>query len=200
MSPDKATLSLGVSFVDKTASQARTKAAGAVQAVLASLSGHGIAEGDRRTEVLRVMPEYDYKDGGQRLRGYRVTNTLEVTVRVLDELPALVDDVLRDGGESVVLHGIEFDIEDRRGLEWQALEAAVDDARARAEALARATGARLGTVTSVDARETAHGPVPMPRMAMMAERTAAATPIEPGTIDIEATVEITYEIAAAPGA
>jgi uncharacterized protein YggE len=193
VTPDTAILTLGVSVLDRTAAQAAAKAADAQQALVDSLEKHGIAPGDRQTNVLRVMPEYDYKDGAQRLRGYRVTNTLAVTVRSLDELPALIDDALQAAGDSAVLHGVEFDAEGRRGLERQALEAAVADARARAEVLASATGSRLGQVTSLDARETSSG-APIPRMATMAERSGAATPVEPGSIEIEARVEITYEI------
>jgi uncharacterized protein YggE len=122
-----------------------------------------------------------------------VTNVLAVTVRALDTLPALLDDALLAGGESVVLHGIEFDVEKRRELERGALEAAVGDARARAETLAAAAGARLGTVVSIDARERERGAGPVPRMAMMAER-AAATPVEAGSIEVEVTVDVTYAI------
>jgi uncharacterized protein YggE len=192
--PDKAILTLGVSVLEKTAAQARAKAADAQQALISSLGKHAIAAGDRQTNALRVMAEYDYKDGAQRLRGYRVTNTLAVTVRTLDDLPALIDDALQAAGDAATLHGVEFDAEDRRGLERQALEAAVADARARAEVLAAATGARLGRVMSVDARETSQGG-PIPRMALLAERSGAPTPVEPGSLEIEAKVEITYEIA-----
>jgi hypothetical protein len=192
--PDRALLALGVSVLDKSAAQARTRAASAQQAVLDALERHAVAAADRQTSILRIMPEYDYKDGAQRLRGYRVTSVLAIAVRALDHLPVILDDVLQAGGEEAVLNGIEFDVGDRGALERTALEVAVADARSRGEALAAASGARLGGVVSIDARQGTRGPAPLPRMAMMAER-ASGTPIEPGTIDIEVTVDVTFAIA-----
>jgi uncharacterized protein YggE len=193
--PDKAVLSLGVSVLAKTAAQSHAKAAQDQQALIDALAQHGMAEFDRQTDVLRFAPEYDYKDGRQRLVGYRATNTLSVTVRAVDNLPNVIDSALAVG-DTIVLHGVTFDAEDRRQLERSALEAAVADARARAEALSAATGTRLGAVTSVDAREVSHAG-PVQRVAMMAAERAGSTPVEPGAIEVEAIVEVTYEIAGA---
>ena len=191
--PDRATLSLGVSVLDRSAAQARARGATAQQAILDVLGRHAIAAADRQTSSLRAMPEYDYKDGAQRLRGYRVTSLLMITVRELEDLPAVLEDALQAGGELSVLNGVEFDVDDRAGLERAALEAAVADGRKRAETLAAASNARLGSVMSIDARDGGRTPAPLPRLAMMAER-ASATPVEPGTIDIDVTVDITFAI------
>jgi uncharacterized protein YggE len=192
--PDKAVVSLGVSVLGDSANAARDEAARGANALIEALGKHAIAEADRQTSGFRVAPEYDYADGAQRLRGYRVTNTLTVTVRALDGLAALIDDVTRSV-EALVLHGLEFDVEDRRQIQRTALEHAVADARARAETLAGATGVRLGAVTSLDAREASRGPTPVPRMALMAAERGGATPIETGRVEVEATVDITYAIA-----
>lgn len=194
VAPDKAMLALGVSVLDRKAQAARETAAAAMQAVLVAVAAHAIDGQDRQTGILRVALEYDYKDGGQKLRGYRVTNTVTVVVRALDDLPSLIDDVLADGGEHVVLHGVEFDVEDRRSVENEALTAAIGDARARAEALAAASGVRLGPVSSIDARER-DGGGPVPRMAMLAARSPSATPVEAGSIEVEAVADVVFEIA-----
>ncbi|MBI4172011.1 MAG: SIMPL domain-containing protein, partial [Actinobacteria bacterium] len=72
----------------------------------------------------------------------------------------------------------------------QALKGAVAEARAGAQALAEAAGVTLGRVPTVV--EAGGGPV-----YALAERSKAAgdaTPIEPGTQDVSATVTVTFSI------
>ena len=56
-------------------------------------------------------------------------------------------------------------------------------------------GVELGAVRTVREGE-AFGGVPVPRMAMM-EAKAADTPVLPGTTEVTATVEVTWDLGAA---
>ena len=71
-----------------------------------------------------------------------------------------------------------------------ALEAAVDDARESAEALADAADLTLGRVTAVV--EGSDAPSPLAMAARAADEAAASTPIEAGEHEISATVTVTF--------
>lgn len=191
--PDRAVLSAGVSVLDRKADPAREKAAKAMQDLIHAADARGILPADRQTGILRIAPEYAYNDGVQKLRGYRVTNSIIVNMRNLEDLPSLVDALLEAAGDAAILHGVDFDVEDPRSIELRALEAAVADARSQAESLARAGGLTLGGVLSIDTRRR-DGGLPVPRMALMAESSRAATPVEAGTIDIEVHADVVFSI------
>ena len=68
------------------------------------------------------------------MTGYQVSNQVNVHVRDLSVLASVIDDSVAAGANSV--SGISFDLADRSAAENQARQAAVHDARARADALA----------------------------------------------------------------
>src|SRR5580765_1563037 len=89
----------------------RAAAAEAMAAILAALTGAGVARRDVRTTLLSVQPRYDYRDGkAPALTGYELASTVEVTVRDLGGLAGVVDGALEAGATS--LDGLEFRVED----------------------------------------------------------------------------------------
>ena len=84
-------------------------------AILAAVTGAGVARRDVRTTLLSVQPRYDYRDGkAPALTGYDLANVVEVTVRDLGALGAVVDGALTAGATS--LDGLTFRVDDpRRG-------------------------------------------------------------------------------------
>jgi uncharacterized protein YggE len=88
---------------------------------------------------------------------------------------------------------IAFTIKDPKPLMAQARAAAVADAIARAQTLARAAGVTLGPITSIN--ESGYSePRPMYRMAAMADVAGAPTPIAAGEQSVTAGVSITWAI------
>ena len=84
--------------------QARGDAATAMDAMLTALRNMGVSNDDMETRFFNIQPEYTYdqvfvtSEGGERfqrserrLTGYRVTNTLSVTLRNLDSVGTTVD-------------------------------------------------------------------------------------------------------------
>ena len=118
-----------------TVGRARAAAAEAMAAILAAVSGAGVDRRDVRTTLLSVQPRYDYRDGkAPALAGYDLANVVEVTVRDLGALGAVIDGALTAGATS--LDGLAFRVEDPREAERAARTAAVAEARARADVLA----------------------------------------------------------------
>jgi uncharacterized protein YggE len=191
--PDTAMLTLGVSTQASTVAEARDRAATALDAMIASIRANGVDEKDIQTQNLSIYPEFDYDDGTTTLRGYRVTNQVSVKVREIDNTSKVVDDAVAAGGDDTQIQGITFTIDDPAVLKDQAREAAVRDARARADTLARAAGVGIGDPLQITESDIISGPIPI---GARAEGAAAdvATPIEPGELEVIVNVTVTWAI------
>ena len=133
--PDIATLNLGVSAEKASVEEAREIAASAMTTLIASLKENGVAEKDIQTENFSIYPQYDYKNNGRVLRGYRVNNTVSAKVRELETLSDVIDGAAAAGGDIVVVNSIQFMIEDSTALQTQARTLAVKNAEAKAQTL-----------------------------------------------------------------
>jgi uncharacterized protein YggE len=190
--PDVADLRLGVAVARSTVEAARAAAAETMTAILAAVAAAGVARRDIRTSLLSVQPRYDYRDGkAPALTGYDLANSVEVTVRDLGTLGAVVDGALTAGATS--LDGLTFRVDDPREAERTARTAAVAEARARAEVLAAAGAVTLTTVLAI----VEGGPPPtwpQPKATRMMIAADAGTPVEAGTTEIAVTVTVTFGI------
>ena len=191
--PDVAELRLGVALARPTVEAARAAAAVAMGAILAAVTGAGVARRDVRTTLLSVQPRYDYRDGkAPALTGYDLANVVDVTVRDLGALGAVVDGALTAGATSLV--GLTFRVDDPREAERAARIAAVGEARTRADVLAAAAGL---SVAGVDALVEGGAPPawPLPKAARLMAVSDASTPIEAGSTEIAVTVTVTFRTA-----
>ncbi len=193
--PDLALVAVGVEVAGvKSVEIARDRAAKSMTAMVAELDRAGVAEADRQTTGLRIQPEYDYRDRRRQLRGYTASHTLEVRIKDLERLSALIDATLRAGGDDARLMGVTFARSDRDEAEARARMQAVSQAQQRAQQLAEAAGVRLGGVLHIIESGGPPGPrPPMAGRAMMAAE-AAETPVVPGRIEIRVTVHTRWSI------
>jgi uncharacterized protein YggE len=191
--PDLAEVNLGVDITRSKLADARQDAASAMNAIVDALHGLGIADADIETSYFSVNPTYDYS-GVQRVTGYEVTNILLVRVHNLDQLGAVVDQSVAAGATTV--NSITFKLSDPTSAQSQAREAAVKDARARADTLAAAAGVQITGVASID--ETSYS-MPWPIYAGDATgrvevAPSVPTPIIAGNTEITVNVSIVYTI------
>ena len=138
--PDVADVSVGVSLTRTTVRDAQAAAATAMTAVIAALHKAGVADKDIQTTSLSLQPVYDYSVNGNapKLTGYQIANTVQATVRDLGTISDVIDGALAAG--ATTLNGITFRVDDPSAAEAQARVAAMQDARAKADALARVAG------------------------------------------------------------
>ncbi len=189
--PDEAAVTLGVDVVRPTAAAARGAAADAMSAVVAAVRAVGVSAESMRTIDLAIGPETEYlPDGTMRRAGFRVSNRIAVRVSATHDVAGLVDAAVAAG--ATTLDGVQFGVADDGEARRAALAAAVDDARASAEAVARALGAGLGPVRSVREAPALDAP-PRPHHATMEAR-AVETPVLPGPTDVRAFVEVTWDL------
>ncbi len=198
--PDIARTSIGIEVVGATVADAMAEARTRMDAVLAALKAAGIAEKDIRTNNFSInferqgpepIPSPATRAAPVRNGLYRVSNMVEVTVRDLEKVGAVIDAATGAGANNV--WGINFALEETTGIEAEAREKAVDDARARAESLARLSGVQLGQIVSVS--EVIGQQVPMLDTAAAARGMGGGgTPVQPGELTFSTRIQAVFAI------
>lgn len=189
--PDMAKITLGVEVTNQSAQGAQQDAASSMAAVMAELKKQGIQDKDIQTVRFDLSPDYDYSNRTPVLKGYRVTNLVQVTIRDISKVGGLLDAVVGSGATR--LHGIRFSVTDPAAAGAQGREEAMKDARAKADHLAKLAGVSLGQPIAIEESVSAPpAPVEMATRAMAAP--AADTPISPGTQEVRTVVRVTYSI------
>jgi hypothetical protein len=174
--------------------------------VITALVQAGIPRKEIETRNYAVFPEYTPQtrvDEVPKLRGYRVSNLVEVHVRELARVGALLDTALGAGANRV--DSVRFGLSKPETVQGDALRDAVERARQSAQVLATALGVKLGPVLDASTVTEPQRPMPLAARFEMASGAAAAdvtTPIQPEEQTVRATVTLIFAIesgAAAPG-
>lgn len=193
IAPDMATLSVGITTTADTAAEALSANSTSLDAVLTRLKEAGVEAKDLQTSNLSVTPNWSGYDSasGQKITGYTAMNIVTVKLRKLDGLGAVLDAAVQDGANT--LNGLTFGLQNPRPAMDAAREAAVADAKAKAELYAAAAGLKLGKIDEItETQGYGVGPAPMYRDAAPS---AAAVPVEAGQLSMQATVTVVYELA-----
>ncbi len=186
--PDLATIQLGVHTRDETAERALADNSRQMEALLSVLRTLGIEDRDMQTSRLSVSPVYEYREREERqLVGFQAENGLRVAVRDLDQIGTIIDRSVRAGANRV--QGISFSVSDMTAHEDDALRRAVAGAREKAEVLADEAGTTIVGIASIDATRDDPG-APVYREATR----AFDTPVLPGEVSVQTSVEIVFEI------
>ncbi len=192
--PDMATISLGVQTHAPTAAQAMSDNASRMSQVVATLKKGGIEARDIQTSGLNLGAEYAYEPNKPpRLTGYQASNQVTVIVNDLARLGPALDAVVAAGANQV--NGVSFGLKNPGAAEDQARLKAVQALQAKAQLYAGATGHRVLRLVNLAEGGGFVPPAPVPmlrRTAMVAE---AATPVEPGQLNVRIDVSATYELA-----
>jgi uncharacterized protein YggE len=182
--PNRATFSFGVVSNAKTAAAALAANANDMRSVIVALVAAGVARGDIQTQGVSLSVRTT--DNGDTIVGYTATNSVSATVRDLNKAGRIVDAAVGAGANQVF--GPSLTRSDSSGLYRRSLRGAVADARAKAGAIAAAGHVHIRGIRSV-VEQSASSPVPVP-----AVRSGVATPIEPGTQMVQATVVVEFLI------
>jgi uncharacterized protein len=183
--PDTVTLELGVSTAGTTAKGAMNANNDEAARVIAAIRSADISRDDIATEYVSLNPRTS--ENGDEIVGYTASNVVTVTVHRLANAGAVIDAAVGAGAN--VVSGPSLSRDDSDALYRDALKHAVAAAREKAEALGEAGHFTIGSISSVaEGRE--YEPMPVYDRAAL----AAATPIEPGTQKVTASVTVTFTI------
>ena len=193
ITPDIAILSLGIEAQAVTVAEAQSQAAEAMDRVINALTDNGVAEKDIQTQYFSIsqVTSWDKDTGEEIVTGYRVTNMATVKVREIDETGAIIDAVAAAGGDLTRINSIDFSVDDPSPYYDEAREAAVADARAKAEQLAELANVKLGEPTYIS--EWASSPISS-REIYYGGAAPAPTPISPGELELTLSVQVAYAI------
>lgn len=196
MEPDVARVSVGVETSAETVDEAVAENTTRMASIMDALGAAGIDDKDIQTTNYSIqldryrepMPVAG-EEAEQPPITYRVSNMVNVTVRDLDSIGAVIDSVVEAGANSV--WGVSFGLDDPSLAQDAARADAIADAEARAQALAELSGVGVGPVMSIS-EVVSGGGSPMPRVAEMAA--SGAGPISPGELEVTYRVQVTYFI------
>jgi uncharacterized protein len=179
ISPDRATIQISVQTRAPTAAAAAAENASRQQTVLAALRALGLTNDQLSTVNYNVYPEQRYQEGKDPvIVGYNVTNTILVDVRKLNQVGPVIDAALAHGANMIA--SLQFYSTATDAARRSAIASAIENARADAEAAARAAHGTLGALLELGVGSYAPPP-PRPMAMMRMSATAAAdTPINPG--------------------
>lgn len=190
--PDVAYVSIGVITEGKELSKIQAENAEKMTKVIAGLTELGVKKEDIKTTSYNVNPKYEWnKDTGKSdITGYTVSNTLEVTINDISTTGNLLDKVVASGSNSI--NSIRFGLKDETVLYNKALELAVKDAKAKAEAMGKALG--IANIEPLRISEASNRNTPMyyDRGAMAMEAAKVSTPISQGEMKVSASVSIEF--------
>ena len=201
--PDVADINIGVVSQGQTAKDALRSNSDAMEGLQKVLRERGVAAKDIETKQIQVSPVYSHPDPRRptansedfvpKVVGYRVTNSVEVTVREIAKLGEMLDAVVVAGANQVT--GIAFRVDKPEQLLDQARKLAMADAKRKAELLAGEAGIVLGPARHI---VEAGGMPPRPTMLgggapqMMMARSAA--PVAAGEQELSVSVQVSYSI------
>jgi hypothetical protein len=192
--PDIAQVSLGVLSDAATVKAAQTDNTKKMNDIIAAVKALGVKADDITTTNYSIAPKIDWSNGKQNIIGFTVSQNIEVKVRDLDK----VGDILAKGGElgANQAGGVQFTIDDPKKVQADAREKAIEDARTKADVLAKQLGLTLVKVVSFS--ESGNTPNPMPlyakAMGVGGGSDAVAPQIETGTQDVISSVNVTFEV------
>lgn len=199
--PDEATVRLGVSVQAPTAREAQDQVNRTAGAILEAVRRVGIPADRIQTSELNLGPVYgqEQRAGSEihepRIVGYQASNVVSVQVEQLDKVGPVIDAGLGAGANR--LEGVAFGLRDDRKARAEALTRAVEEARGKADALARALKVRLVRILEVaEGGVSVMPPQPYLRGRMAMETAAMAdTPVSAGQVGVSAQVTVRWEIA-----
>lgn len=186
VTPDRATIFIGVQTRSTTVGPAATENARRLRAILDTLRAQGLGSEQLSTLNYSVTPEMQYAPNqNPKVTGYIVRNTVRASLRRIEDVGRVIDAALAKGANEI--SSLQFTSSKADSLRRVAMAEAVADARADAEAIARAAGGTLGQLLEAT---TSSPPRPFQEIAFGKAQMAAAapTPIEPGEQTISVTV------------
>ncbi len=200
--PDLGLITVAVVTEARIVTEAMTENTKRMNTIISGLKEQGVEEKDLQTISFNIQPRYEWREAshlhpqGQRvLVGYEVIQNLQVKIRNLEKIGSLIQ-IATDGGANQI-SDLQLTIDNPDALRAKAREKAINEAKNKAEELAKQLGVRLVRISSFsesgvtpfyvqDSRKEA-----APMVEIMG---GEVVQIEGGENRIEVTVHLTYQI------
>lgn len=192
--PDVALATVGVETIGKTLGEASDRNNAKMDSLVKTLKASGIADKDIQTTSYSVTPErkYNRDTGPGEVSSFRVSNQVRVKFRDLKKVGSTLDQVVKEGANSV--QSIAFAADDSTPMKARASAAAIGSARFKAEEMAKAAGVKLGEVIQISEVIGEPRPLAMMSQALSAGAPRASVPMEQGELEFVAQLQVVYAI------
>lgn len=187
--PNFAKVQIEVSTQSNDVTEAQRENGIKMNQVIQSLLALNIARDDIQTAFYNVFPKYDYIEGKQVFRGYEVTNALTVNIRNISQVGLVIDTAIKNGANRI--SQLEFKLDNEDAYQKRALQLALHNANGKAQAIAQSLQLPHMPQPIAIEEESVGGPI-LYRTVAMTEQ-SFNTPIEQGTIAINAVVKVKYQ-------
>jgi uncharacterized protein YggE len=195
LAPDIAYISIGVHSEAKSATEAVANNNTQTQAVIDAIKGQGVDAKDIQTTNFSVYQQEKYSPSGEDLGSYFMTdNTVYVTMHDISMIGDLLDASINAGANNI--YGITFDVQDKETALATGRDQAMADAQAQADELAKAAGATLGAVQSINYYSSAPTPIyyDTKAAAPAAVGGGGSVPISSGQLTLTVSVSVSYAL------
>lgn len=201
--PDMMSFTLSIQKVDLDLAKAKADVDERSRLLIETVKKFGIQASDITTTALSIRPEYDYKDGQRVLTGNNVSRQVDINLRDLKKYPEMMKAMV-DAKISETI-STNLTVADKKAVEEKVQTAAMVDAKARANRLAKSQGKTAGEPWSIsefnnrgnERWELLPNRQLMGNSAVMKADSAtlqriANEPFEPGVMKISAQVYVVY--------
>lgn len=191
--PDIAKITLGIeesgSLLKETQNSVNKKSKNLSE----TLKKLGIGEKEIKTISYDIYPEYNYETSPQKITGYRISTSCEVTVKDFDKINDVITKATEAGANSI--GNINFEVNEKTKNEalQKAREEAVVKAKEKAESLAKAAKINLGKIINISEAESDF-PRPIYTLEKAASPDSTKPEIQPGQAELSVTISLSYEI------
>lgn len=196
VTPDIAKVSVGVEESGTSLKSVQDSVNKKSKTLTDSLKKLGIDEKDIKTSSYNLYPQFDYQAPTQKITGYQVSITYEVTIRNFDKVNDALVAVTNAGAN--IIGNVAFEVNDKTKKEklQEAREMAVSEAKEKAQGLAKAAGVTLGKAINISESQVGEPrPVALMEKAAGAPNTPVTQPeIIPGQAELSVSVSLSFEI------
>jgi uncharacterized protein len=186
--PDIVNVTLGVVTEDKQLQTAQTLNAEKMNQVISTIKSFGIEDNQIQTVTYSINPVYDYVEGKEIFRGYRVTNIVKINVKEVERVGEIIDSAVTAGANQI--GDIEFTTSDPGRYYKRALMIAIKDAVEKAVVIGETLGVTVYK-TPVNIKEETEGYSHVIQRTQL-KAMEASTSIEAGQIEISASIEAQF--------
>lgn len=198
VAPDMAYIDVGINVRADDAETARTQEAQIASQIRRALLGLAITDNDLQNTSYYLYQEYKVDRNGVRTADkYVLDSSIKVTVKDLDKLSQVIDNVVEAGATNI--SNITYALSTQNIIQRQLLATAVENARDKAAVVANAGSRTLGNMLSADINSfdggtiVAYGPNKLRSTTNLAED-GVATKLSPGKIKLNARVQVVFSL------
>lgn len=198
VAPDMAYIDVGINVRADNAETARTQEAQIASQIRRALLGLAITDNDLQNTSYYLYQEYKVDRNGVRTADkYVLDSSIKVTVKDLDKLSQVIDNVVKAGATNI--SNITYALSTQNIIQRQLLATAVENARDKAAVVANAGSRTLGNMLSADINSfdggtiVASGANKLRSTTNLAED-GVATKLSPGKIKLNARVQVVFSL------